>query len=260
MKRGAAGLLGGMSIELGTVGIWRHPSGLTPELAAEVEALGYGAIWLGGSPGGDLAVVDTLLDATDHIVVATGIVNVWKDDAATIGADYHRITDRHPGRFLLGLGIGHPEADKQYRSPYATLVGYLDELDALKVPAEGRVLAALGPRVLKLAADRSAGAHPYLTTPEHTRRARQILGQGPLLAPEQKVVLEPDPERARAIGRPRVQNPYLGLTNYLSNLRRLGWTDADFAGGGSDALIDALVVHGDEIGRASCRERVCYVV
>jgi len=245
MKRGAAGLLGGMSIELGTVGIWRHPSGLTPELAAEVEALGYGAIWLGGSPGGDLAVVDTLLDATDHIVVATGIVNVWKDDAATIGADYHRITDRHPGRFLLGLGIGHPEADKQYRSPYATLVGYLDELDALKVPAEGRVLAALGPRVLKLAADRSAGAHPYLTTPEHTRRARQILGQGPLLAPEQKVVLEPDPERARAIGRPRVQNPYLGLTNYLSNLRRLGWTDADFAGGGSDALIDALVVHGD---------------
>jgi probable F420-dependent oxidoreductase len=234
-----------MSIELGKVGIWRHPSGLTPEMVAEVEALGYGAIWLGGSPGGNLGVVDDILDATDRIAVATGIVNVWQDDAATIGAGYHRITDRYPGRFLLGLGIGHPEHTKEYQSPYEKLVSYLDELDALKVPAEGRVLAALGPRVLRLAADRTAGAHPYLVTPEHTRQARQILGQGPLLAPEQKVVLETDPERARAIGRPRVQNPYLGLSNYLSNLRRLGWTDADFAGGGSDALIDALVVRGD---------------
>jgi probable F420-dependent oxidoreductase len=245
MKTGASRLCGGMSIELGKVGIWRHPSGLTPDMVAEVEALGYGAIWLGGSPGGDLGVVDDILDATDHIAVATGIVNVWMDDAATIGADYHRIIDRHPGRFLLGLGIGHPEATKEYRSPYATLVSYLDELDALKVPAEGRALAALGPLVLRLAAERTAGAHPYLVTPEHTRRARQILGPGPLLAPEQKVVLETDPERARAIGRPRVQNPYLGLTNYLSNLRRIGFTDADFADGGSDGLIDALVVHGD---------------
>jgi len=234
-----------MSIELGKVGIWRHSSGLTPEMVAEVEHLGYGAIWLGGSPGGDLGVVDDILDATDHIAVATGIVNVWMDDAAAIAADYHRITDKHPGRFLLGLGIGHPEATKEYRSPYATLVSYLDELDAFKVPAEGRALAALGPKVLRLSADRSAGAHPYLVTPEHTRQARQILGQGPLLAPEQKVVLETDPERARAIARPRVRNPYLGLTNYLSNLRRLGFTDADFADGGSDALIDALVVHGD---------------
>ena len=235
----------GMSIELGRIGIWRHPSGLSPEMVAEVEALGYGAIWLGGSPGGDLSVVENLLDSTDRIAVATGIVNVWKDDAATIGADYHRITARHPDRFLLGLGIGHPEATQEYQRPYAKLVSYLDELDQLGVPADGRVLAALGPRVLRLAADRSAGAHPYLVTPEHTRQARKILGEGPLLAPEQKVILESDPERARAIGRPRVQNPYLGLTNYVSNLRRLGWTDADLTGGGSDALIDALVVHGD---------------
>ena len=234
-----------MSIELGRIGIWRHPSGLTPEVVAAVEALGYGAIWVGGSPGGDLGVVENLLDTTDHIAVATGIVNVWQDDAATIGADYHRIAARHPGRFLLGLGIGHPEATREYQRPYAKLVSYLDELDDLKVPAGGRALAALGPRVLALAADRSAGAHPYLVTPEHTRRARQILGAGPLLAPEQKVVLETNPERARAIARPRVQNPYLGMTNYLSNLGQLGWTDADFADGGSDALIDALVVHGD---------------
>ena len=245
MKRRPGGLFGGMSIELGTVGIWRHPSGLTPEIVAEVEGLGYGAIWVGSSPPGDLGVVERLLDATDRIAVATGIVNVWKDDAATVGASWHRITARHPGRFLLGLGIGHPEATQEYQSPYAKLVSYLDELDELKVPAAERVLAALGPKVLRLAAERAAGAHPYLVTPEHTRRARQILGDGPLLAPEQKLVLQTDPERARAIGRPRVQNPYLGLANYLSNLRRLGWTDADFADGGSDALIDALAVHGD---------------
>ena len=245
MNERPTGLFDGMSIELGRVGIWWHPSGLTPEVVAEVEALGYGTIWVGGSPPGDLAVVEHLLDTTEHIAVATGIVNVWKDDAAAVGASYHRITARHPGRFLLGLGIGHPEATREYQRPYATLVRYLDQLDDLKVPAEGRLLAALGPRVLRLSAERAAGAHPYLVTPEHTRQARQILGDGPLLAPEQKLVLETDPERARAIGRPKVQNPYLSLTNYLSSLRRLGWTDADLADGGSDALIDALAVHGD---------------
>jgi probable F420-dependent oxidoreductase len=251
MKDGTPQLLGDMAIELGRIGIWRHATGLTPELAAEVEALGYGAIWIGSSPGGDLRLAEQLLDATDHIAVATGIVNVWKDDAATVGASYHRIAARHPGRFLLGLGIGHPEATQQYRQPYTTLVSYLDELDDLGVPAEARVLAALGPKVLELAARRTAGAHPYLVTPDHTRQARQLLGAGPLLAPEQKVVLETDPDRARAIGRPRVQKPYLGLSNYLANLRRLGWTDADLADGGSDRLIDALVLHGDAeaIGR-----------
>jgi probable F420-dependent oxidoreductase len=234
-----------MTIELGKAGIWRHPSGLTPAMAAEAEALGYGAIWLGGSPDGDLGVVDQLLAATDRIAVGTSIVIVWKDDAATVAASYHRITARYPDRFLLGLGIGHPEATQQYQRPYDKLVSYLDELDDLKVPASGRALAALGPRVLRLSAERSAGALPYLVTPEHTRQAREILGAGTLLAPEQKLVLETDPGRARVIGRPRVQNPYLGLANYLASLRRLGWTDADFADGGSDALIDALAVHGD---------------
>lgn len=245
MNDGVSGLSEGMSIELGKIGIWRHSSGLTPEILAEVEALGYGAIWIGGSPDGDLKVAENILDATDHIAVATGILNVWKDDAATVGPAYHRVAGKHPGRFLLGLGIGHPEATQEYQKPYAKLVSYLDELDELEVPAEGRALAALGPKVLRLSAERSAGAHPYLVTPEHTREARKILGDGPLLAPEQKVVLDTDPERARAIGRPRVQKPYLGLTNYVTNLRRLGWTDADLEDGGSDALIDALVVHGD---------------
>jgi probable F420-dependent oxidoreductase len=233
-----------MGIQLGQIGIWQSAGDLTPELAAEVERLGYGSIWLGGSPGGDLAIVERLLDATDHIAVATGIVNVWKDDAATISAAYHRIAAKHPDRFLLGIGIGHPEATQEYRSPYATLVSYLDQLDEAGVPVEARALAALGPKVLALSAARSAGAHPYLTTPEHTRWARELLGAGPLLAPEQKVVLDTDQERSRAIAR-EITARYLRLTNYVSNLRRLGWTDADFADGGSDQLVDALVVQGD---------------
>jgi probable F420-dependent oxidoreductase len=245
MKSGAGELLRDMGIELGQIGIWQGAANLTPELAAEVERLGYGSIWIGGSPGGDLGIVEDLLDATDHIAVATGIVNVWKDDAAVIAAAYHRIAARHPDRFLLGIGIGHPEATQEYRQPYATLVSYLDQLDEAGVPKDARALAALGPRVLALSAARSAGAHPYLTTPEHTRWARQLLGAGPLLAPEQKVVLDTDAERARAIARRAVANPYLRLTNYVGNLRRLGWTDADVANDGSDRLIDALVAQGD---------------
>ena len=245
MKSGAGELLRDMGIELGQIGIWQGAANLKPELAAEVERLGYGSIWIGGSPGGDLGIVEDLLDATDHIAVATGIVNVWKDDAAVIAAAYHRIAARHPDRFLLGIGIGHPEATQEYRQPYATLVSYLDQLDEAGVPKDARALAALGPRVLALSAARSAGAHPYLTTPEHTRWARQLLGAGPLLAPEQKVVLDTDAERARAIARRAVANPYLRLTNYVGNLRRLGWTDADVANDGSDRLIDALVAQGD---------------
>jgi len=234
-----------MTIEPGRIGIWRRRSELTPRLAKEVEALGYGAIWIGASPPADLFLAQELLDATTHLAVATGIVNMWSAPAVDVAASYHRIAAAHPGRFLLGVGIGHPEATQEYRSPYDTIVDYLDVLDAEGVPVEDRVLAALGPKVLALAAERTAGAHPYLTTPEHTRRAREILGEGPLLAPEQKVVLDTDAVAARALGRPAVDRPYLHLRNYTSNLKRLGWADADIADGGSDALIDALVVHGD---------------
>ncbi|MCO1656027.1 LLM class F420-dependent oxidoreductase [Pseudonocardia humida] len=234
-----------MTMELGRYGIWRGWPGLDAEIAAEVEALGYGAIWIGGSPRGDLKIAESLLAATERIVVATGIVNMWTTPAAEIGPSYHRLADRYPDRFLLGVGIGHPEAVKEYRKPYATMVEYLDALDAEKVPRAGRVLAALGPRALQLSADRTWGAHPYLTTPEHTRQARELLGSGPLIAPEQKVVVDTDPERARSIGRPVVATPYLKLRNYTSNLLRLGWTEQDVADGGSDALIDALVAHGD---------------
>lgn len=234
-----------VTVELGRYGIWRGAAGVTPEWAHEVEALGYGAIWIGGSPPGDLAVAESLLAATEHIAVATGIVNMWATPAEEVAPSYHRLVAAYPGRFLLGVGVGHPEATREYRSPFATILDYLDRLDELAVPQEGRVLAALGPKVLTVAAERTAGAHPYLTTPEHTREARALVGPGVLLAPEQKVVLDTDPERARSIGRPAVEYPYLHLTNYVSNLERLGWTDADLADGGSDALIDALVVHGD---------------
>jgi probable F420-dependent oxidoreductase len=229
---------------LGRFGVWRGSAQVTPELAVGLERLGYGTLWLGGSPAGDLVQAEQLLDATASLTLATGIVNVWKDDAHTVAASFRRVDRRHPGRFLLGVGAGHPEATQEYARPYDALVRYVDVLLADGVPRDSLVLAALGPRVLRLSAERAGGAHPYLVPPEHTREARAILGPGPLLAPEQKVVLETDPRRARAIGRPRVQNPYLGLVNYTSNLRRLGWGDADLKDGGSDALIDALVARG----------------
>ena len=229
---------------LGRFGIWRPAVQTTPDFAASLEGLGYGAIWLGGSPGGDLAIVDHLLDATTSLVIGTSILNMWKDDADTVANSYHRIQGRHPGRFVLGVGAGHREATAHYASPYATLASYVDRLEANRVPAEGIVLAALGPKVLRLARDRTEGAIPYLVPVEHTRQAREILGPDRLLAPEHKVVLDPDPQRARKLGRRRVSNPYLGLINYTSNLRRLGFTDEDLADGGSDRLIDALVAHG----------------
>lgn len=234
-----------MAMDLGRYGIWQGARQLDPELARGIESLGFGTIWIGGSPPGDLALAESLLDATDHLVIATGIVNMWATPADEVAASFHRLEAKHPGRFLLGIGVSHPEANSDYRKPYATIVEYLDSLDAADVPADRRILAALGPQVLGLSAQRTAGAHPYLVPPEHTRRARDILGDGVLLAPENKVVLNPDPTAARGIGRPAVANPYLGLRNYVSNLERLGWTDADIADGGSDALIDALVAHGE---------------
>jgi len=238
-----------MSLELGRFGIWlggRQDDDRRAGYAVEAESLGYGTAWFGfGSEKvEDLALVDRVLDATTTITVATGIVNMWPNDAAAIARSYHRIRERHGDRLLLGVGIGHPEIVQTYQKPYDKMVEYLDQLDEGGVPRDRLVLAALGPRVLKLAADRTAGAHPYLTVPHHTRDARRILGPDAILAPEQKVVLETDAETARAIGRAAVQNPYLHLTNYVSNLLRHGFTEADIANGGSDRLVDALSLHG----------------
>jgi len=232
-----------MTIELGKFGIFRRAGETTPEIAREVERLGFGALWLGGSPIGDLRSIERLLDATDSIPIATGIVNMWHDDARTVAKSYHRVSGRHPGRFLLGVGIGHPEASSEYRHPLATILEYLDQLDAAGVPTENLVLAALGPKVLAAAAEHTRGAHPYLTTPRHTRLARGVIGDSPLLAPEQTVVVESDQEQAREIGRAMVSR-YLRLVNYRNNLLREGWTELDLDDGGSDQLVDELVLAG----------------
>jgi probable F420-dependent oxidoreductase len=229
--------------ELGKIGVWigGAPSN---ELARGLDDLGYGAIWIGGSPGGELEGVERTLAATTRLTVATGIVNIWKDDPSTIAASYHRLADAYPGRFLLGVGAGHPEAASQYTKPYDALVRYLDRLDEGGVPRGQRALAALGPKVLRLAADRTAGAHPYLVTPEHTRQARELLGPHVLLAPEQHVVVDTDAVRGLELGR-NALHYYLKLTNYTNNWRRLGFTDHDLAGSGSDRLVEGLIGLGD---------------
>jgi probable F420-dependent oxidoreductase len=217
--------------------------GATPEQAHEIEQLGYGTIWIGGSPPAELSFVEPLLEATTDLKVATGIVNIWSAAAKPVAESFHRINSAYPGRFVLGVGVGHPEAEAQYRKPYDALVAYLDELDDYGVPADQRVLAALGPRVLKLSAERAAGAHPANATPQHAAQARTIIGPNALLAPVHNVVLNSDADEARAIGR-KALAPYFNLSNYVSNWKRLGFSDADVTAPGSDKLIDAVVAHG----------------
>ncbi|BBX06258.1 LLM class F420-dependent oxidoreductase [Mycolicibacterium aichiense] len=228
--------------DLGRYGVWTGGP-VTPEQAAEIERLGYGAVWVGGSPAADLSFVEPILEQTENLSVATGIVNIWSAPADEVAESYHRIENAYPGRFLLGVGVGHPEHTQEYTKPYAALVNYLDSLDDKHVPTSRRVIAALGPKVLHLAAQRSAGAHPYLTTPEHTGQARNLVGPTVFLAPEHKVVLSTDPDEARELGRDSV-GFYLGLSNYVNNWKRLGFTDADVAPPASDKLIDAVVAHG----------------
>lgn len=242
-----------MPVDVGWIGLW-SPSWLWKgtagqEAAAELDELGFGALWLGAAAG-DLELVESLLDVTGRMVLGTGIINVWTEAVDTVAASYQRVDARHAGRLLLGIGAGHKDpvertTGQSYVRPYGKVADYLDELDAAvpPVPAGQRALAALGPRMLGLAAQRTAGAHPYLVTPEHTYRAREVLGAEPLLAPEQKVVLERDPASARETARGTV-SPYLSLPNYTNNLLRLGFTEADFAGGGSDRLIDGVVAWG----------------
>ena len=229
--------------DLDRFGVWLPTRSITPGLAARIESLGYGAVWIGGSPDAELAWVDPALAQTTSLQLATGIVNIWSAPAPAVAESFKRIESAHPGRFLLGIGVGHRESTQEYAKPYDALVGYLDELDAALVPTSRRVLAALGPRVLELSAQRSAGAHPYLTTPEHTAKARQLVGRTVFLAPEHKVVLTTDADEARAVGRETVEN-YLGLSNYVNNWLRLGFTEADVRKPGSDKLIDAVVAHG----------------
>ncbi|AFP37951.1 LLM class F420-dependent oxidoreductase [Mycolicibacterium smegmatis] len=217
--------------------------GVTPAQAKEIEALGYGAVWVGGSPPAELEWVEPILEATTTLQVATGIVNIWTAAPGPVAESFHRIEAACPGRFLLGIGVGHREAHVEYRKPLDALTDYLDKLDSYGVPKHRRVVAALGPKVLQLSAEHSAGAHPYLTTPEHTRSAREIIGPDAFLAPEHKVVLTTDAEQARAVGR-KALDLYLGLANYLNNFKRLGFTDDELAKPGADRFIDAVVAYG----------------
>ncbi len=243
-------------MELGRIGVWTTYRQIGEENAGEaarlVEELGFGTFWLGGSPR--LPSVRPLLEATDRLVVATGIVNVWSYDPADLAAEYAQLAEEFPDRVLVGIGIGHPEATSQYATPLAAMRAFLDGLDQADapLPRDRRCLAALGPKMLELCKTRSRGAHTYFVGVAHTRAARAQLGEDALLAPELACVVDGDPESARAKAR-RYAELYLGLRNYTSNLLRHGFNEDDIAEGGSDRLIDAVIPHGgaDEIAAAA---------
>ena len=250
-------------MQLGRTGIWTYqlnyqPTSKVREVVAELEELGYGALWIGEAVYREpLTGAAVLLSATNRMVVATGIANIWARDPVTMTAAQLTLAEAYPERFLLGLGVSHARLIEglrghRYERPLTTMRRYLDAMDeaaeayrAVK-PGErpARVLAALGPKMLSLAADRADGAHPYLVTPDHTAKARAQLGPKRQLLPEQAVVLETDPDQARTIARRHI-SPYLDLPNYTNNFRRLGFTDDDLAGRGSDRLVDAIVAWGD---------------
>jgi probable F420-dependent oxidoreductase len=234
-------------VDLGRIGVWTsfRPFGAdrAGEAARLVEQLGYGAWWVGGSP--HVPDVRRVLDATTTLVAATGILNIWSNDPAETAAADAALRAEFPGRLMLGIGIGHPEATSDYRRPLTAMRAFLDGLDASPTPppADARCLAALGPRMLDLARERAAGTHQYFVTVDHTRLARERLGPGKLVAPEVACVVERDPARGRAVARGYAKL-YLGLRNYTRNLLRIGFTEADIAGGGSDRLIDAVIPQG----------------
>ncbi|MFI2780908.1 LLM class F420-dependent oxidoreductase [Streptomyces sp. ALB3] len=224
------------------------------EAVAELEELKYGTLWIGGSPSVEDAAA--VVDATRTVTVATGILSIWDHSAEEVAGRIAEIDATARERFVLGLGVSHGPMVPQYTKPYSSMVAYLDALDAASPPVSSgrRLLAALGPRMLELASDRTLGAHPYLVTAEHTAEARAALGPDAMLAPELSVVLDTDADRARTTARDMLAM-YLQLPNYTDNLLRLGFTESDFEGGGSVRLLDALFALGDvERVRARTRE------
>lgn len=250
-----------VATRIGRVGVWsnldRIPAAALRAFVAEIEALGYGAVWFPETVGGKEAfsLATLLLSSSRRIVVATGIASIWARDAMAMANGARALAEAFPGRFLLGVGVSHrPSVELRghhYDHPLREMRRYLDAMDAARYtgPAPSdpapRVLAALGERMLRLAAERGAGAHPYFVPVEHTSLARAALGAGLILAVEQAVVLERDPAIARRVARETHTKRYLALENYANNLRRLGWRDADLADGGSDRLVDAIVAWGD---------------
>jgi len=249
-------------MNLGRVGIWTYqlnyqPAAKVREVAAELEELGYGTLWIGEAVYREpLTHAGFLLSSTERMVIATGIASIWARDPFTMTAAQLTLAEAHPDRFLLGLGVSHARLVEgirghEYRHPLAKMRVYLDAMDAaaaayraVKPAPPPRVLAALGPKMLELAAERADGAHTYLVTPEHTVRARAQLGPAPWLIVEQAAILEKDAAKARVIGRRHVSR-YLDLRNYTGNFRRLGFTAEDITNRGSDRLVDSLVAWGD---------------
>lgn len=248
-------------MQLGRLGVWTFLDLMSAEESAafvrRVETLGYTALWIPEAIGRDpFTLLGYLAARTDRIILATGIANIYARDAMAMRASQQTLGELTGGRFLLGLGVSHQHLvsgvrQHEYLKPVPAMSGYLDAMESALYrgpePTEppSTVLAALRPPMLRLARDKAAGAHPYFTPPEHTARARKILGPDRWLAPEQKVLLETDPDKARAVARTAMQI-YLGLPNYQNNLKWLGFTDDDIANGGSDRLVDAIVAWGDE--------------
>jgi probable F420-dependent oxidoreductase len=247
-------------MDIGRVGIWTFqletlPAAVAQEAAAELEDLGFGAVWIPEAVGREAFTHSgLLLAATRRIVVATGIANIWARDAMCMAAAQKTLTEAYPGRFLLGIGVSHAPLVEgvrghRYEKPLSAMRTYLDKMDAAMYLASPpvtepvRVIGALAPKMLRLSAERASGAHPYFVPPEHTAHARAILGQGPILAPEQAVIFETDPSRAREIARTHMAT-YLGLPNYMNNMKRLGFQEDDLAGGGSNRLVDTIVAWG----------------
>lgn len=247
-------------LDIGRVGLWSGILDAVPvrgaiEAAREIEAMGFETLWIPEAVGRDPLVAAAIyLGGTTKLRIATGIANIYARDPMTMNSGVRALVDAFPGRFLLGLGVSHAHLvagirKHDYSKPASYMDDYLDRMDKALFMAVGpaerppRVLAALGPRMLAISAAKADGAHPYFTPPEHTAIARAALGADALLAPEQMVVLERDPSTARAIAR-KGMKIYLGLPNYWNNLLRLGFTEDDRADGGSDRLVDAIVVWG----------------
>ena len=255
-------------MKIGTLGIWAVTEGMTAKAAAafarRVEGWGYGALWLPEAFGRNVLVHSSwLLANSTSLVIATGIANIYARDAVAMAAAQMTLAEQSDGRFLLGMGVSHHDLVQdmrghRYEKPLAKMRSYLEEMGRMHYlaypPAEKppTIIAALGPKMLALAAELADGVHPYNVTPEHTAQARAILGPGKWLCPEQMVLLETDPVQARASAR-KVLSVYLPRPNYANNLRRLGFGDDDFMGGGSNRLVDALIAWGDE---AAIRARI----
>lgn len=237
-------------MDLGKVGVWSMELRFGDKAesasgAAEIEALGYGAIWVPGGIGGDVTGdLDHLLNATSRIVIATGILNIWKHEPAEIAAWFNALPDHHRSRVMLGLGVSHgPLIGENWNKPVAKMASWLDVFEAAGMPLDQTCLAALGPKMLELAGQRTAGAHPYLITPEHSAGARGIMGQGKLVAPEQGIVLDSDPASARAKASEALVH-YRRLPNYVNSWKRLGFSDDDIESE-SDALLQGIFAMGD---------------